>query len=200
MQEDKNNVIKAYNNIAGWFAENRYTGLLEKPYLDMLIHHIGKGAKVLDLGCGTGIPVITYLLQQGMQVLGVDASHSMLDIAIHNFPEVDFQQADMRNLSLHQKFDAIIAWHSFFHLPPEDQPPMFRIFSNHLNPGGILLFTSGTKHSEVLSFMGGENVYHGSLDTQEYRDLLELHQFKILQYREDDPECGNATIWMTQLA
>ena len=198
MENNKKNAFEAYNIIADWFLENRYQGLLEKAYLDKLIAITGKGASVLDLGCGTGIPVMGYLLSQGMQVTGVDGSYRMLDIAKNNFPSADFVQADMRELSLTRQYDAIIAWDSFFHLPAEDQPSMFAIFRSHLNPGGVLLFTSGTEHGEAWGMNGGENLFHGSLDTAEYKSLLETHGFRVLEYKENDPECGNATVWMAQ--
>jgi len=199
MENEKKNVFEAYNVIADWFSENRYRGLMERAYLDSLIKITGKRANILDLGCGTGVPIMNYLLSQGMQVMGADASYRMLDIAKRNFPSVDFIQADMRQLSLSRKFDAIIAWHSLFHLPPEDQPSMFPIFKSHLHTNGVLLFTSGKEYGETWVINEGTNLFHGSLDTHQYQSLLETHGFRILQYREDDPECGNANVWMAQL-
>jgi cyclopropane fatty-acyl-phospholipid synthase-like methyltransferase len=199
MENKKRNVFEAYNDIAEWFSENRYQGLTEKAYLDRLIEIIGKGASVLDLGCGTGMPMMNYLLLQGMNVTGIDGSHRMLNIARKNLPSAHFLQMDMRQLSLNRKFDAIIAWNSFFHLSPDDQPPMFDIFKKHLNAHGVLLFTSGKKHGEVWGMNGGINLFHGSLDTHQYQLLLDSHNFQVLQYKEDDPACGNATVWMAQL-
>ena len=199
MENEKKNVFKAYNIIADWFAEARPKRLMEKAYLDSLLDIIGKGAGVLDLGCGTGIPIMDYLLNSGVHVVGVDASYRMLELAKNNFPSVHFLQADMRELSLDQKFDAIIAWNSFFHLPPEDQPPMFEIFRTHLKSNGVLLFTSGKEYGEAWGLNGGVNLCHGSLDTHQYQALLEANNFRMLQYKEDDPECWGATVWMAQL-
>ena len=199
MTNEKKDVYKSYDIIAQWFAENRYQGLMEKSYLDSLLRITGDNAEILDLGCGTGIPVMKYLLSKGIQVAGVDASYRMLEIAKNNFPSEDFILADMRQLSLDRKFDAVIAWHSFFHLRPEDQPGMFGIFRAHLKPGGVLLFTSGKEYGEAWGMNGGVNLCHGSLDAGEYRLLLETNGFRVLQYKEDDPECGNATVWMAQL-
>ncbi|WP_205511174.1 class I SAM-dependent methyltransferase [Longitalea arenae] len=200
MENEKKNAFEAYNIIADWFFENRYQGVMEQAHLDRLINIVGNGARVLDLGCGTGIPILKYLLSQGMQVIGVDASYRMLEIAKKNFPSIKFVLADMRQLSLGQKFDAIIAWHSLFHLPPEDQPPMFQIFKTHLNNSGLLLFTSGTEYSESWVTNDGTKLFHGSLNTSQYRSLLEENAFRILEYRENDPECGNANVWMAQLS
>jgi len=199
MKNEKNNVFKTYNIIANWFFENRDQQLTEKAYLDKLIEIAGKGASVLDLGCGTGMPIMNYLVNQGMHVTGADGSHRMLEIARTNLPLQNFVQADMRQLALDKKFDAIIAWHSFFHLPPEDQRGMFDIFKKHLNPNGVLLFTSDKTSGEAWGMNGGENLYHASLDKDEYRLQLESNGFRVLAYNEDDPECGQATVWMAQL-
>ncbi len=195
---ERKNVYEVYNKIAKWFAENREEGAAEQSYLNQLIDYLPAGAQVLDLGCGTGKPILEYLLSKKLRVTGVDASSKVLEIAKANFPHTELMLADMRTLSLEKKFDGIIAWHSFFHLPADDQPAMFEIFEEHVNPKGILLFTSGTERGEAWGTMGGENVFHASLDTKEYEILLARHSFKILKHIEHDPDCGNATVWMAQ--
>ena len=55
---ERENVYKTYDKIAAWFFENRYTGLMEKNYLDELLSHLHADATILDLGCGTGIPIL----------------------------------------------------------------------------------------------------------------------------------------------
>jgi SAM-dependent methyltransferase len=195
---ERTNVYKVYNKIATWFSENRYAGLIEKEYLDSVIDKIGTQGSVLDLGCGTGKPILEYFLTRGLDVTGVDASSEMLGIAKANFPATVFILQDMRQLALNISFDAIIAWDSFFHLPASDQPVMFEIFAKHLNPNGILLFTSGTGHGEAWGMNGGENLFHGSLDSEEYENLLNKYHFKVLKHVVSDPNCGHATIWMAE--
>ncbi len=199
MEANKTNVFETYNKIANWYEKNHYQGVMQKEYLDKIIEYIGNDGTVLDLGCGTGLPVMNYLHSKGIKVTGVDASYRMLEIARTNLPEGDFLQEDMRTLSLDRKFDAVIAWNSFFHLPAKDQPLMFDVFRNHLNTDGILLFTSGTEHGEAWGINGGEQLYHASLSSKAYRRLLEEHEFKILKYTENDESCGGATVWMAQL-
>ncbi len=197
---EKQNVYKVYDKIATWFAQNRYTGLLEKKHLDDLISRIPANGTVLDLGCGTGKPILEYLLSKNLSVTGVDASAPMLEIAKANFPATEFILQDMRELNLSKRFDAIIAWHSFFHLPASDQPNMFALFEKHLNPGGILLFTSGPAHGEAWGMNGGENLFHASLSPLEYEELLHQHNFKVIKFVVEDPDCFNDTLWMAQYA
>ena len=199
MDNEKHNVFKTYDIIANWFSKNRNTVLMERAYLDQLIDIVGSDASVLDLGCGTGMPMMSYLINRGIQTTGVDASERMLEIAKNNLPQTVLIKADMRELALDRKFDAIIAWHSFFHLPAEDQPAMFRIFKDHLKENGVLLFTSGKEYGESWGINGGKNLFHASLNRDQYHSLLEAHDFRVLIYKEDDPECGEATVWMAQL-
>ena len=195
---EKQDVYKVYNKIANWFAENRSTELMEKSYLDQLINLLPIHAQVLDLGCGTGRPIFEHLISEGVNTIGIDASSAMLHIAKTNFPDETFILQDMRLLDLNKKFDAIIAWHSFFHLPSVDQPKMFELFEKHLHPNGILLFTSGTEKGEAWGMNGGENLFHASLATSDYESLLAKHHFKILNHVVKDPNCGYATVWMAQ--
>lgn len=195
---ERKNVYKVYDKIGSWFAENRAADLVEKAYLNDILEHLTAGAKVLDLGCGDGKPILEYFIKHGINVLGVDASTQMIELAKANFPTTGFLLKDMRELDLEEKFDAIIAWHSFFHLPAGDQPDMFAIFKRHLKPDGILLFTSGTERGEIWSMNGGENLFHASLATAEYQTLLLENEFKVLRHKINDPDCGCANVWMAQ--
>lgn len=196
--DNRENVFEVYNKIAEWFSENRDSGLMEKYYLDKMITLLNREANILDLGCGTGKPILEYLISNKFKVTGVDASLKMIEIASRNFPNVEFIIEDMRKLSINKKFDAIIAWHSFFHLPARDQPKMFNIFSAHLNSRGILLFTSGTEKGEAWGINGGEDLFHASLNTADYQSLLANNEFDLLEHKINDENCGGATVWMAQ--
>jgi ubiquinone/menaquinone biosynthesis C-methylase UbiE len=127
---ERENVYKVYNKIAKWFSENRYALLNEDTYLEDMLGRLPPDATILDLGCGTGKPILQYLIEKKLQVTGVDASSQMLNIAKENFPSAEFILQDMRLLHLNRKFDAIIAWHSFFHLQASDQPVCFSDLKN----------------------------------------------------------------------
>ena len=197
-KNESKNVFKVYNKIANWFAENRCVDLIEQNYLEALISEIKSNANVLDIGCGTGKPILEYLLNKNLNIIGVDASKEMLTIARNNFPTTEFVLEDMRKLALNKKFDAIIAWHSFFHLPAADQPKMFEIFESHIKPKGILLFTSGSERGEAWGINGGENLFHASLNTDEYQQLLKKHNFEVLNHIVNDENCGGDTVWMAK--
>jgi len=187
-----------YEGIADWFDKTRTRELIEKPYLDLLVQMLERGASVLDVGCGTGEPILRFLVERQFRVTGVDASAAMISIAAGRFPEARLMVGDMRELALDETYDAAILWHSLFHLQHEDQRAMFATLARLLNPGGALMFTSGTEYGETWSDNGGAMLYHASLDLREYRSLLEANRFEVVKLAVDDAACGGATVWVAR--
>lgn len=194
---NKKNVYETYEKIVEWFDSTRNRTLFEKKHLDLIISFLKKGDDVLDLGCGTGEPIARYFIENGFNIIGVDGSLGMIDLAKKSFPKHQFIVQDMRDINFSKKFKAILAWDSFFHLPQNDQRLMFKIFDRHILDGGILAFTSGTYHGEVWNENGGENLYHASLSLDEYKALLQKHGFTIIKHLVDDPDCSR-TVWITK--
>ncbi len=193
---NKDNVYKLYDKMFNWYDEHRSRDLFEKPYLDLAISYLKPEAKILDLGSGMGEPIGKYFIDKGYQLTGIDGSSKLIDLARARLPEGQFMVGDMRKVSLKEKFDSILAWNSFFHLSKDDQRLMFKIFEEHLNSGGILMFTSGPSEGEVWSDNGGEMLYHASLSPEEYKKLLTDHHFELIKNALDDE--GGAYIWVAR--
>jgi trans-aconitate methyltransferase len=121
---------------------------------------------------------------------------AMLALARQRFPNGTWIQQDMRTLNLKKCFAAIIAWDSFFHLPPDGQRAMFPVFARHAAPGAALLFTTGTEEGVAMGRMFGHELYHASLATAEYERLLAEHGFAVSLHRVADPDCGEHTVWL----
>lgn len=196
---NKQDVCKIYDQISDWFDKNRSRELLESKWIDKASIFLPENASVLDLGCGMGEPIIPYLLNKSYIVTGVDGSAKLIELARLRYPEVEFILSDMRELNISKKFDLVIAWHSLFHLPKEDQRLMFKAIASYLKKGGVFLFTSGRENGEVWSDNGGEHLYHASFSLDEYDSLLKQAGFSVIEYIQSDSECGDATIWLTSL-
>ena len=187
-----------YERHAQRFDAARGRALVERPYLDALTQSVTQGGRVLDLGCGAGEPIAGYLIAKGFQVTGVDTASAMIGICRDRFPEHDWRVADMRGLDLGRRFDAVIAWDSFFHLTGADQRAMFGVFARHLQPGGRLLFTAGPAEGEAIGDMFGDPLFHYSLDPGEYDLLLQRAGLAVEAYQEKDPDCGDHTVWLAR--
>jgi 2-polyprenyl-3-methyl-5-hydroxy-6-metoxy-1,4-benzoquinol methylase len=192
-------VIGLYERHAEEFDRDRGKGsFFERRWLDRFTAGLSPGAAVLDVGCGTGEPIARYLYEGGFELTGIDSSQSMIRPCRRRLPDAEWHVLDMRQMVLDRRFDGIIAWDSFFHLSSQDQRPMFARFAAHARPGAMLMFTSGTTGGETIGSYCGEPLYHASLDAEEYRRLLGENGFPVLAHREDDPECGNHTIWLAR--
>jgi ubiquinone/menaquinone biosynthesis C-methylase UbiE len=198
-KSNKEKVFESYEYLVEWFDQHRTKDLsLERSYLNLIMEDLPQNAKILDLGCGTGDPLAKFFIENGHYVTGVDGSHRMISLCKERFPDHRFIVSDMREIILKEKFDLVLAWHSFFHLPQEDQRKMFKKFSNFTKVGGLLVFTSGTDASEEWGNNGGIDLYHASLSTEEYRTLFESGGFQIIIHNICDPNCGEATVWIAK--
>ena len=187
-----------YNTIAMEFDRDRNKSLMEGDYLRAVLSRISRHAEILDLGCGSAEPIARFFIESGCRVTGVDAAPAMIALARERFPAMTWLERDMRSLDLGRRFDAIIAWDSFFHLTADDQRSMFPVFERHVAPRGLLLFTSGPKAGIAIGRIYGRELFHASLDVAEYERLLGAHGFEVLLHRIEDPECGDHTVWLAQ--
>ena len=195
----KEKVYLIYDEIIDWFDNHRRKDLsMEKSYLDLLQKHISVNGNILDVGCGTGEPIAQFFLDNGYQVTGVDASKKMIEICQQRFPQGTWYLADMRTLSLSDKYDAVIAWHSFFHLPHDDQRSTLPLLASLVKQNGLLIFTSGPEYGEVWSDNGGYDVYHASLSSKEYKDILSKSDCNVMLHKVQDPDCGGASVWVAE--
>ena len=191
-------IVNFYRRHAARFDAERGRGRMEEGWLDRFLALAEPGGRILDIGCGSGEPIARYIVDRGFAVTGVDSSPAMLDLCRRRFPQQDWICADMRTFSLGRRFDAALAWDSFFHLARDAQRAMFPVFAAHAAPGAPLMFTSGPSEGEAVGSMFGEPLFHASLGEAEYRALLDANGFDVIAYAPEDPTCGRHTIWLAR--
>ena len=93
---------------------------------------------LLNLGCGGGHH--DYGLKRYFQVVGIDLSEGMLDLARKLNPEAEYMADDIRSVRLGTTFDAVTIFDAINHMTTEsDLLACFQTAAAHLEPGGILL-------------------------------------------------------------
>lgn len=106
---------------------------------DWLATQLPAGGRVLDAGCGTGVPTARRLHEAGHAVTGVDISAGMLDLARQNVPDADFRQLDVLDLDASLgTFDAVVAFFALLMLLRADVPTALQRLRDVLSPGGLL--------------------------------------------------------------
>jgi cyclopropane fatty-acyl-phospholipid synthase-like methyltransferase len=176
-----------YDAIAdAWHAHDRE--FRAKGYVDMLLDRLEPGARVLDVGCGTGLPIARYVAGRGFRVTGVDASAKMLAIARRTVPEATFLHADMLELPDVGPFAAVVAWDSVFHVDRRRHAGLYGRIRDLLEDGGwLLLSAGGTGHEGFTSEMFGHTFFYSGYEPDETVRLLEAAGFTVELCEVDDP-------------
>ena len=144
-------------------------------YLDELDRRLDHNAKILELGCGAGIPS-TRRLAERHDVLGVDLSQQQLDLARANVPGARFEKADMTALDFPDgRFDAVAAFYSILHVPRAEQPALIANIARWLKPGGLFLASLGVGTPDVTEDWLGVEMFFGSNTPARNRELLAQH-------------------------
>ncbi len=136
-------VADGYDAIADRFAKDRGSGSTVGPWLYRLSKMLPTEARILDLGCGAGVPH-TATLAQRFQVIGVDISRRQLMLALRDVPEAQFVLGDMASIDFRPaSFDAVTAIYSIIHVPRDEQPALLAAVRRWLKPPGYALLVLG---------------------------------------------------------
>jgi cyclopropane fatty-acyl-phospholipid synthase-like methyltransferase len=150
---------------------------------------------------------MSYLLEKGHSVLGIDQAQGMLDYAKENFPDVPFEKVGLQEMDYQGIFDGVICMDAMENVPPEDWPLVLGNFHRALKPRGYLYFTAETMENAdeeeikqaferaqgaglpvVYGEYPDEEVYHYHPTNQQVKDFAQQAGFEVL--RE-----ANGEIW-----
>jgi SAM-dependent methyltransferase len=174
-----------YDRIADWFASARspHVGV---PEVEALAARLPPGARVLDVGCGTGVPLAHVLVRRGASVFGVDSSPKMIDRFRRNCPGAAAECATIQTSSfIDLTFDAAVAWGVLLHLSEAEQEEAIAKVARALVPAGTFLFTAAREAGCVRSPMNGVMFSYRSLGVAAYRRLLRAHGCQVLDEHTD---------------
>ncbi|MFB8086080.1 class I SAM-dependent methyltransferase [Streptomyces sp. NPDC055992] len=150
--------------------------------LEQLLAVLPAHGRVLDIGSGTGRPTAQTLVAAGHEVLGVDVSPVMVDIASRQVPGAEFRCADVRTLPLEDgAFDAVCLYFALLQMPRADQGDVLRLAARVLRPGGHLAVATVPLDVEGVSgtFMG-QPVEVTSFGEDAFTALVEEAGFTVL--------------------
>jgi SAM-dependent methyltransferase len=150
---------------------------------DWVLARLPAGARVLDLGCGTGLPSARQLADGGCQVTGIDISPAMLAQARSNVPQATFLELDMTDLGrLPGGYAAVVAFFSLLNLPRSLLPRVLGLIRESLVPGG--LFSLAMVEADIddipITFLGSRIFVTGYM-RDELRSVLQDAGFRVAQ-------------------
>jgi cyclopropane fatty-acyl-phospholipid synthase-like methyltransferase len=145
-----------------------------------LAARLPQGARVLDLGCGSG--ALARLLADQFEVVGVDISSEQLTLAREAVPRATFVEADLTTLEVDEaSFDGVCALYSITHVPREEHASLFARIAGWLRPGGLFLASLSSRGSEDWrgEWLGVEMFFSGHA-AETNRRLLRESGFELL--------------------
>ncbi|MBV9301426.1 MAG: class I SAM-dependent methyltransferase [Acidobacteriaceae bacterium] len=177
-----------YDLIADWYSSERIDQI-GIPETVMLLSSIPPGSRILDIGCGNGIPITRALVRAGHTVIGLDSSSAMLERFRDNRPETPIVRGVVQACPFANRiFDAAVAWGVMFHLSRENQIQAIASVSRVLKMVAPFLFTSG----DADDFEGKEGVMNGvtfryfSFSIENYRRILGDQGFTLTDVHKDN--------------
>lgn len=160
---------RRYDEVTG--ADSKY-----RNWIDELTGLLRPGSRVLDIGCGSGVPVARALTAAGHRVTGVDISEVQITRASELVPGAEFVNADVMSLDFAPgSFDAVVSLYALIHLPLDEQPQLLARIAGWLRPGGSFLCTTGHTAwtgTEDNWLDGGAPMWWSHADATTYRTWL----------------------------
>ncbi len=143
-------VRDGYDASAQRYLDDRPADAADVALLDALFAHLGlnghpgAGARVLDAGCGAGVPVTQRLVAAGCAVAGLDASAVQLALLRTHAPGAFAVRGDLTALPFaNAAFDAVTSYYAIIHVPRDEHAAVLREIRRVLRPHGVALLCLG---------------------------------------------------------
>ncbi len=190
--DPKLTVRRGYNEISEKYRANKPEPHSNYPrWLSQVTDLLPHGARLLDLGCGNGVPVSQILLHEGYSVTGVDISEVQIQRARTLMPTGEWILGDMAEIEFSpESFDAVVSLFAIIHVPVTEQPDLFDKIRAWVKPGGYLLASVGWQAWTGTGDFYGVQMYWSHHDAETYISWLQDRGFEILN-QEFFPE-GNS--------
>ncbi|MBD0316914.1 MAG: class I SAM-dependent methyltransferase [Thermoleophilia bacterium] len=190
-------VAEGYDRVAD--AYEALEGDREWPrmrWLRDLLRRLPPCARVLDLGCGAGVPATRAIVGHGHAALGVDVSRDQIERARKNVPEADFVVASALDLELPPgSLDAIVAFYVIEHMPRETHRDLLASMYGWLRENGWLLLTfeTGDEPGIVGNWLGAP-MYFSHFDAETNEKIVREAGFNVVRAAEESQSEGGQTV------
>jgi 2-polyprenyl-3-methyl-5-hydroxy-6-metoxy-1,4-benzoquinol methylase len=142
------------------------------------INHLPKNGRVLDAGCGAGVPVLETLVEAGFEVVGVDVSFAMLALSQWHVPKAALVQSDLTQLGFkNETFHGIVSAFAIIHVPRVYHKDVYEQLCSLLKPGGFMLVSTGS-----TLWAGVENWYGVPMSWSHYDSETSLTIIKSMGF------------------
>jgi SAM-dependent methyltransferase len=180
-----NDSSSGYDEVAAELIAARERSNIGVPMVRAWARALPKGGAILDLGCGSGVPISRALAQDGFVVYGVDASPRLVAAFRERLPGARVACEAVQDSRLFgRSFDGIVAIGLLFLLPPEAQLDLIRRVGRVLERGGRFLFTAPAQPCRWIDALTGRESL--SLGAEAYVQALAGAGFQLVGKHVDE--------------
>ena len=167
--------IKYYDENAITFFENTKDADMKRVY-ELFLKYLPLGAKILDLGCGSGRDT-KYFLQKGYDVVAVDGSIEMVKLSTE-FTGKQTLHLTFDEINANEEFDGV--WCSLLLHARNKIDSIFKKIYLALKKSGV--FYSSYKYGNKEEIRNGR--FFNNYDKKSFNELLKNHPyFSILEMK-----------------
>ena len=148
-------VLHCYNQVAEDYAIERWDELSGKHIDRLLLTEFASANKdeglCADFGCGPG-QTTKFLYDHGLEnIIGIDLSPEMVNVARKLSPQIKFETGDLLNIAYPEgSLGSVLAFYAIVHFTPDQVKTCFGEINRVLKTGGDFLF----------SFHVGDEIVH----------------------------------------
>ncbi len=180
---------KAWDNLAGSYDDRSISPISD--LFNEFIGLVGKG-RVLDLGCGTGVPYARHMTGKGFDVLGIDLSEEMVKVASSNVPGARFEQISMTDIPYVSEFIGILSNFSMLLLTPDMFKETARRIHTALKDGRYFYLAlnepakeSSDPESDVIVNIMGQEMYSRAYTVKEIEEIFTSLGFTLVKFHRE---------------
>jgi 8-oxo-dGTP diphosphatase len=175
--------LNSYEASASLYAKNT-TDLHPKEEAQKFVSRLPNSAKIIDIGCGPGRDAKVFSCY-GIEVVGIDFSPKMIELARQNAPGCSFHLMDIEDLVFApESFHGIWANCALLHTPKQSIPSILSRMHMLLRPKGILYLSVKQDHIaesfEADGRYGGLEKYWSFYEPNELVKLLNEAKFQVV--------------------
>lgn len=162
MKDKMDETIETYDNIVSeyieYFRSKDLHGHVQfQREIDVLTKTLKEGSRILDVGTAIGDypKYLTEKCDKNFEVVGIDSSKNMIEVAKENAPKAIFKIMDMRCLSFPKhSFDGILCLATLIHVDDASALKVLDGFDFILKPNGLIVIN-------VMEYKGSNKELYG---------------------------------------